>query len=503
MEQESNTKTLEQIALERYAQIAFANLKKTMIQDLQNQRKESVIFVKYPIDKVVKMLENPQLYEKELRQMSTFLYITSSHYRRLTTHYTKLPTYNHIVVPANLPKKINKKNYKDNYTKVVYQFEKYNLKHEVPKMILTAIVEGVFYGLTYETSDSFYIKQFDSRYADVSYVEDGVYTFSMDLNYFTTREYLLPEYGDEIETAYWKYKGNQKKGIKGNTKLQWYEPSNGVCIKADESNPLFSVPIFCSIFLDILRLEDYKLLKKMKTTLDNYKVLSLKMEVDDEGIPKMDFEMAMKYYNQVLNNVPDGIGVILSPFAISDFSFQKSSVADQDAVNQAEEELWASSGTSSLLFGSAKATSSSSLGLSTKTDEQISFSLLTQVARYFNKQIKKMNLPYLFEIKFLDQSIFNEDDVCNRYAKAAQYGVDGTKLLYASSLGMTPSDVQNLGYLENEILNITVDNFNKPLISSNTMSNSNDGGRPTNKSKGEGLTESGESTENSDQNDNK
>ncbi|MDF2588214.1 MAG: phage protein [Anaerocolumna sp.] len=500
-----NIKTEEQILLERFAQLSFANLKKTMIQDLQNQRKESVIFVKYPIDKVVKMLENPQKYEKELRQMSTFLFITSSHYRRLTTHYAKLPTYNHIVVPANLPKKINKKNYKDNYSKVIYQLEKYNLKHEIPKMILTAIVEGVFYGLTYETTESFYIKQFDGKFADVSYIEDGVYTFSMDLNYFITREYLLPEYGDEIEMAYLKYKGDPKKNIKGNVDLRWFEPSNGVCIKADESNPLFSVPIFCSIFLDILRLEDYKLLKKMKTTLDNYKVLSLKMEVDEEGVPKMDFEMATRYYNQILNNVPDGIGVILSPFGITDFSFQKSAVADQDAVSQAEEELWASSGTSSLLFGSAKAVSSSSLGLSTKTDEQISFGLLTQVARYFNKQIKMMNLPYLFEVKFLDQSIFNSTEVQNQYNKAATYGVSGAKLLYASSLGMTPSDVVNLSYLENDILEVTETMFKSPLISSNTLSpDANDkGGKPTNVSKGEGLSESGEQTLENDENANK
>lgn len=506
MEEEiKSTKTLEQIAMDKYAQLAFANLRKSMVQDLVNNRKESVIFKKYPIEKVVGMLENPMSSESSLREMSNFLYITSSHYRRLINYYAKLPTYNHIIVPTNLPKKINKKTYKDTYNKVIYQFEKYNLKHEIPKIIITALLDGVFYGLTYESSDSFYIKPFSSKYADISSIEDGVATFSMDLNYFSGKEYLLPTYGDEITSAYEKYKGNTSKKIKGNSKLRWFEPSNGICIKSDETNLLFSVPTFCSIFLDILRLEDYKLLKKAKTEIDNYKVLAMKMDCDDDGIPKMDYDMAIKYYTQAANNIPAGIGLILSPFAISDFSFQKSSTAEQDAVNQAEEGLWSASGTSSLFFGSAKASSSASLGLSTKPDEQMAFSLLTQIARYFNKQIKSMNLPYLFEAKFLDQSIFNSTEVQNQLQKASTYGVSGAKLMYAASLGMTPSDVSNLAYLENDILDVTGKMFKCPLISSNTLSpdSEKDNGRPTAEESGDAITESNEQTRENDSNSNR
>jgi hypothetical protein len=491
--QENNTKNLEQ-SLDKYAQIAFANLKKSMVQDLINNRSESVIYKRYPIERVVSMLEKPQTFEKELREMSNFLYITSSHYRRLMDYYAKLPTYNHIIVPANLPKKVNQKTYKDTYLKVTSLLEKYNLKHEIPKMIQAAFIEGVFYGLMYETSDSFYIKPFNSSFADISSNEDGCYLFSIDLNYFTGKEYLLPAYGDEIETAYYKYKGDTSKKIKGNPNLRWFEPSNGICIKADENNPLFSTPVYCSIFLDLIRLEDYKLLKKAKTEIDNYKVLAMKMECDDEGVPRMDFEMAMKYYNQAAGNLPSGIGLILSPFAISDFSFQKSSSADSDAVNEAEEEFWSGSGTSGMLFGSAKASSSSSLALSTKPDEQLAFSLLTQVARNINKRIKSMNLPYLFELKFLDQSIFNIDEYSNRMFKASQYGVSGSKLIYAASLGMTPSDVVNFSYLENDILKVTDEMFTSPLISSNTISRSEDntGGASTQEEKGQTVSDNTE-----------
>jgi hypothetical protein len=228
----------------------------------------------------------------------------------------------------------------------------------------------------------------------------------------------------------------------------------------------------------------------------------MKIDCDENGAPKMDFGIAKKYYNEACEHIPEGIGLILSPFAIDEFSFQKSAVSEDDAVNQAENEFWAGTGTHGMMFGSTKASSSSSLEMATKPDEKITFKILDQVSRYFNKQIKIMNLPYYFKQKFLDQSIFNKDEVCNRYLKASQYGVSGAKLCYAASLDMSPSDVIGMAYLENEILEITDKMFTSPLISSNTMSpDKNDGvGKPTNKSKGENVTDSGEQTQEDDEN---
>lgn len=467
--------------LDQYSQLMFANLRKSLLQDLVNNRKESALFTKYPIEKVVAMLESPYKNEKTLRTMSRFLYCTSSHYYRLVNYYATLPVFNYIVTPATLPKKINKKTYKDTYTKIIYQLEKYNLKCEIPKIMAITLLEGIFYGLEYETSDAYYILPFNSNYAEISSTEDGTYVFSIDLNYFTTdRLYLLDSYGEEIKNAYYRYRGNKELNIKGNTKLRWFEPSNGICIKADETDMLYSIPIFSSTFLDILRLDDYKLLKKAKKTLDNYKVLAMKIDCDENGAPKMDFDIAKKYYNQAASNIPSGIGLIMSPFNINDFTFQSSSTAESNAVNEAENDFWAGTGTSGMIFGSTKASSSSSLGMSVKADEQLAFKIMHQIGRCFNKKIKLMGLSYLFKLKFLDQSIFNEDEMCNKFQKAAQYGVSGSKLLYAASLGMSPSDVVNLSYLENDILDVTGSMFTSPLISSNTLSpDSSDGGAPT------------------------
>ena len=98
-------------------------------------------------------------------------------------------------------------------------------------------------------------------------------------------------------------------------------------------------------------------------------------------------------------------------------------VMETDAAVEAEDAFWSGAGTSPLLFGSTKATSSSSLTLSVKPDEQISFAVMNQISRHFNRKVKKMDLPYSFELRFLEQSIFNETAFSDSVFKGGQYGV--------------------------------------------------------------------------------
>ncbi len=108
-----------------------------------------------------------------------------------------------------------------------------------------------------------------------------------------------------------------------------------------------------------------------------------------------------------------------------------------------------------------------------------------------------MDMKNLFEICFLEQSIYTFDGVQNYYLKAAQYGMC-SKLYYAASLGLEPIDVINQSYLENDILKCCDEIFNRPLISSNTLSNGGvegEGGRPTTDNPTDN-TENNESTSN-------
>lgn len=489
--------------MQRYARLSFAKLKKNIIQDLITSRNESVIYRKYSKEHIAKMLESPQKSEKDIRELSNFIYLISSHYRRLVDYYSSILLYNYMVIPTKLSVKNPKKNeYHETYYKVINECEKYNLRHEAMKALKIATREGVYFGLCYESEDSFYIKQFDSRFAKISTIEDGCFRFSIDMAYFSGKEYLLDMYGSDFRTAYYLYKGDSAKGLKGDKTKKWYEPENGICIKADESDPIYSLPVFTGTLLSVLDIEDYRMLQKVKTENDNYKILSFKLDTDDDGIPKMDYDQASKYFQTAADSLADGVGAILTPFDVKDISFQTSTASDRNAVTDAEAQFWETAGVSSLLFGSTKATSSASLTLSVKPDEALAFSLLKQFERFFNMKLKKMNLEYSFKISFLQQSIFNEDEYCNRLSKSASLGLP-VKLEYAAALGLSPSDTIGMTFLEEDILNLSKKRWVFPLVSSSTQSVNTEGGRPSNASQGKGLTESGEQTKEEDQNANR
>lgn len=502
MEVKDFTEEEQKKILEKYAIMSFAKLSRNIIQDLINDRNESAIYKKYTKEQIVRMLENPQKFEKDIRELSSYIYLVSSHYRRLVDYYATILLYYYTVEPSKLYLgKINKTKYKESFYHIVNECEKYNLKHEATKALKVAVRDGVYYGICYETEDSFYIKQFQhTKYAKIESVEDGVFRFSMDMAYFSGKEYLLDMYGSDFKRAYELWKGNPDKGIEPDKTKKWYEIPNGIVIKCDESDPVYSVPMFGSLLLDILSIEDYKLLHKAKAENDNYKVLSAKMDTDEDGVPKMDYEIAQKYYGQMAGNLPAGIGLLLSPFSVDEFSFQTSTASDRNNVSESINTFWQGAGTPSSLFGGGNISSSGAMSIAVKPDEAVAFSMLMQFERFFNMRFKKMNLPYEFKLKFSRLSIFNEDGYANRLSKAASLGLP-VKSEYASALGMSPSEMLGMTYLEESILGLSTKCWNTPLVSSSTVSHKDsEGGRPTTESNGGIIGEAGEKTRENESN---
>lgn len=465
----------------------FANLSRNIVQDLINQRKDSILFRRVSRDKVIDYLDSPQKNEKQIRDLSNFLYANSSHYRRLCNYFSKLPTFNYTIIPYNLKAEYNEKQFLLNYKNIASLLNKFNFPYHLLRIFNICMYQDTFYGLYFETEDSFDIVALHPDFCKISSKVDSCLVFSLDFDYFTTREYLLDTYGETIRNMYYAYAGyrykdanGRQKSVKGNANLRWQEPPNQICIKVNEDQLLYSFPPFAGIFPEILNLEDYKLLKKAETQLKNYKVLVMQIPVSkDDGHFLIDEELATKFYNQACKNVDPGVGIIISPMEVDKLDFHNSAATEANAVNEAEGTLWASAGSNGLLFGYGDKPSSSSLKLSISNDESIAFALLRQAENWINSYIKKLNLPYDFRVKFLDQSIYNQDDVCRRYKEAASYGVAGSRSLYAASIGLSPSDLLGVGELENALG--FVDNW-IPMQSSNTMSS--DTGRPTNEEKG-------------------
>lgn len=434
-------------------------------------------------------MQSPYTSQTNLRDVSNFLYLTSGIYRQIIDYYSKMPTLSHIVVPYNLNDKINKKKYISDYYSIVNLLNALNIPSEFPKILDTLFMEDIFYGYIYGDETSMFIKKMNPQYCAISTLEDGVFNYSFDFSFFNQRKELLESYGKEFVSKYKKFEKDSK--------LKWQEldPEKTICLKVND-HILAPVPPFVSILEGLFDIQDYKALAKSRQSIKNYKVLSFKMETSkDNSELTMDNDMRDLFISKVNESLPDEIGAIVTPWQVTEHSFERNST-DSDVTADSVKQFYNESGVSQLNFNSEKA-SSSALLESIKNNEAIVFSVLRKIEKWTNRFIKYNEGKYKFKVQFLNITNHNQSDMFKMYKEAATLGVPCKQAL-AACLGYTPSDTLAMGQLE-DMLDIRDTVFNKPLLSSNTLS-SDDAGRPKSD---EPLQETGEQTAESDANENR
>ncbi len=468
----------------------FARNIKVQLRNLKDAE-ANLVFSRFSKSELIKALESPNSAnnQKKLREISNYLYNASNYYKRLILYYSNMPTWAYYVSPYDLPTtKVSKKDFLVQYKKLLAYLENLNIRHEFQKILNICFKQDIFYGITHETPDSFYVQELDPEYCKVDSVEDGVYGFSFDNAYFDKYKSKL-EYFDPL------FKSNYDEYLKNKRGNKWFEiPSDrSICIKVNEEVP-FPIPPFVSLLPSLADIDDYKALSKAATESNNYRALSLKIPISPkDGTPLVGWKKAKEFYDAVLNVVPENIGVILTPMDIDSWDFQKQGATqDTSMVSKAEAAFWAEACTNSQLFG-GETTSSAAVSLSMQTDQTIVFGVLRQFERWVNLRIKKRSGKYKFKAVFLDQTHHNKDEVYKKYLDMGRYGLPVRNAIMAA-MGISPASTVDMAYLENEILDLV--NKEVPLKSSNTQSSDAKTGRPQQ----EVVDTEGEKTRNSGSN---
>lgn len=433
------------------------------------KKKKNSIF-NYDIETINKWLNNPITYEAQLRTLSQYFYNVSSLYKLIVRYMALMPTYAYTVSPINVPDKIDKVKYKKQYIKTLTYIDKLNLPHEMIKALTIAFREDVFYGYEHESKDSYFIQSLDAKYCQISSIEDGVFNFAFDFAYFDTYKDELELFPIEFRQKYNTYKA---------TKERWIEldPQKTVCFKVN-SDFLYSLPPFATMFGSIVDLDEYKAIKKARAKNDNFMAFIQKIPLDEKNpdINKflIDLDLAMTFHNMASETLPEGVGVITSPMDIEAVKTEKTK-SDSDMVSEAYREAFRDGGVSEFLFNSDKNTSVG-LAKSILTDEQVVFAMLRQIERWMNRKLKNMSGPYQFKVNMLNTTVFNTQDKAKQYLESAQFGIP-VKLELGATLGLSPLEFINKVTLENDILGLQ--ELLIPLQSSHTMkSESGQTGRP-------------------------
>lgn len=471
--------------------LAFAKMTKGPIWNIDDQSTRTTPrYTRYSKEDLLNYMQTPSTNEANIRNASIYMYDASTQYKRLIQYYAFLLDWAYTIAPLNYdPTKLKEEQFRKAYYKATAQLENMNIPHEMQRASQITLKEGILYGVTWQSGASFFVQRINPDYCTLTSIVDGTWNYAVDMSKIQEKALVLyhPEF-----TTMWNAYNN------GGNKYQEVPETISFCLKADETNNNYSLPPWASALPMLYDIETYKALQETATEIANYKLLAMKIDTDEKGVPLLDWNLAQKYYRQLCASLPPYVGAAVTPMKIDSFEFDKSKgVNDVDTVSRAEEQFWFNTGTSALLHGSTGSNTAGVLKYSIKSDEELMFGIMRQAERLINRILKNMSGTVKFKINFLPVTKFNQDEKAGIYKEAATLGVPGAFSAYAATVGIPQFDLQGMDYIE---MNLLGKGTLTPLTSGYTSGGSvgDEGGRPT-LDDGD-LTAEGEATREKDSN---
>ena len=451
--------------------------------------------LQYTRQDIINLIDSKNI--KGLRQVSRYFWLHSGLYKRLILHQANMLMFPYLVVPAKQTyRRMKDAKFTTYFDKSLNFVDDLFIKDTFSKISELVFMNGAFYGYFRELGDTKAIQELPIDFCRTRAKVDGLYQVQFDIRYFNTfrnveeRQLMIDQYPSEFLEYYVEYLNNGRAGM-GLTEPWFYDlsPEFAMCYQYDD----FGIPFFVGIFEDLVELEEYKVLKKVKTKMDLKKLIVQKLPMNDEtGDVLLELPDAQALHANLVkmlqgNDYVDGIS---SPCAIEALNLQDNSTKSQeDTLLLAEKTLFNDAGFSQSILN---ATGNLSLKISVQNDESISFRLLDFYTRWINNKLSYLVATnnYNFEIFMPPVTSYNKDEMVTMYTTQATYGYG--KLLPPVVAGTKQSTVINMIYFEDYL---GLDTLLKPLMSSHTTSGSdNKGGKP--KSDETDLSEAGSSTSN-------
>lgn len=426
-----------------------------------------------------------------LRKLSEQFYRLSGEYRRLVDYAAGILTFDHLIIPR--PELKTKEKAIEKGFETILTYAKNAAIEETGNMIAFAVVKyGVFFGYEMELGNNqISMLPLPHDHCRTRYKVNGVYQVEFDLKYFEgfTRaedlDAILAGYPAEFEKAYNAY-------LKDSS-LQWIalDPQFARAHMLEEPIPLFS-----SVFADLLELDEYKNMEKTKQKLSLYTLLVQRIPLNKDNELALYMEEIVDLHTNARGMIKnDAIDVLTTPCEIEAVTLDSgnNSRVERDNIEKATNMVYTSAGTPIALFNAGTSTGSIGLSLSVRVDESLMFPLLKQFERWYQNKFIELSPSVEFGIMFPPITIFNREEKVKEYRESATYGFP-TKLLALAAMGVRQYDASFLLDYENNIMDLP--NRMVPLSSSHTSSNKEPGAPESEKP----LTEEGDKTREKDKN---
>lgn len=460
----------------------------------KNKRQKSI--QKVTKEQLRTWLSAPSNYEQNLKELSQYLFYRSMIYYKIVKYYANMIDLNarSVIPDYSFTDKIDKKKTLKMYNDTLQMLNVANLQYEFLKIYTTCWREDVFFGCAYWDNTGFIIIPLNSAYCRIDGVyPDSSFSYKFDCSFFRSYPELLEYWGEPFIGMYNEY-------IKTEKKWQQMPAKYSVCLKARAEDWELITPPLVGLFESLLNLLELEDVQAIANEEQIYKLLVATIPTISGSNNPDDFAvnpaLAVDYFNKLCDSLPDYAQAVISPIPIEPIEFTRDAADDTTTVQKSTETILNAAGGAQVL-NSAKISGTTAWTGAIKADTEFAISmLLPQTEAVINRLLGECVGNYC-KVKFFEVSIYTKEELRKSMLENAQYGLPTKLAANALTGGFSEQDTMALNFLERDILKLQ-DKFDNPLQSSHTQSGkdtTNNSGRPTNKDKGEALTDDGEASQ--------
>ena len=416
---------------------------------------------------------------KTLVQASRWLYKRSGEYRQLIHRFAGTCLYRYVVTP----KMVIEGDIVETYRQVGDYCTNANIESTCLDITIKALVDGTAY--TYETveSDGTVITQFlPADYCRTrTFDMYGNRIVEMNFKYFddnftdtAQKELILSQLPEEFTTCY-NNCTNQKSNIGDDKNYQW-QALDSTCARATTFS-LDGTPFFSAVLPELINYMEYKEMDKLSKELDLFTILIQKTEFDDNGDLLVDDD-TMDTLISTLSKIAKagGAGSFTTPFEVNALRVKEASEKTDTYVEDGLSSIYNSASLPELSFNSSsKNGGSAGINSSNNMSRGVFNTILSQFRNWYRMRFATLYSGVLFDIDFLNVTVFNEKDISTLYKDALSLG--GSVFYYMSSIGINQWKFERSLDLEDAL---GIKSRLVPPQTSYTTSSNGDSGRPEN-----------------------
>jgi hypothetical protein len=446
--------------------------------------------LKYTKEQIQRSLEAGNA--NSLRTISNYFFNISGQYRRILHYFSSMLTFDYLVVPHTYTKKVD---YKDTFDKVLRYTDNAKIKETNRFIAFITLLDGIYFGYERNQNDKVVLQQLPYEYCRSKFKINENHAVEFNLKFFDQYKdteqkiEIFSAFPEEFFEEYLKYK-------KGDTN-EWMllNPNFARCHKLSDNH----VPLFSTVFPELIDLAEYKEMDKSKDKMDLYRLIVQKLPLDkNTGLPLLKLEEGQALHRNAKKMISqEGIDVLTTPLDVESINLQEKGQTLRDNIQRANNAIYDTSGVSKIVFNSGSEGGSIGLSHSINVDESLMYVLLDQAKNWYENRFTVINKDrkVYFEALFPPITQYNRKQMFDLYKEAATLGY--SKLMPLTALGMSQTTFTNLLKYENDVLKLH--ELMIPLQTSFTQSDS--AGRPMKDDKK--LSDKGLETRNKDANKNR